>query len=293
MSNFKLQLSEYAKRIENEFDNAVKCNSKSYAILSDAMLYSLKIGGKRIRPIMLLEFFKLCGGKAAGAVNFAVALEMIHTYSLIHDDLPCMDDDDFRRGKPSCHKVYGEATAVLAGDALLTEAFNFASKASDIKPENIVKAISVLSGLSGVNGMIGGQIVDITNEGKNVDIDTLSEMYALKTGALIVAAAKIGCILADRADMCPHAEKFAANIGLAFQIVDDILDVCGDEATLGKPVNSDSKNQKNTFAVLLGIEKCKDTVKELTSAAINELKHFDADTTFMKELAVYLAGRNF
>ncbi len=293
MSNFKNKLADYAQCIENEFDNAVVCNSKSYATLREAMLYSLKIGGKRIRPIMLLEFFKLCGGKGTGAMNFAVALEMIHTYSLIHDDLPCMDDDDFRRGKPACHKVYGEATAVLAGDALLTEAFNVASNAAQVKPENIVKAVNVLSHLAGVNGMIGGQIIDIANEGKNVDIEHLSEMYALKTGALIVAAAKIGCILADREDLCPHAEKFATNIGLAFQIVDDILDVCGDAATLGKPVNSDLKNQKNTFAVLLSVEKCKDTVNELTCAAINELNHFDADTTFMKELAVYLAGRNF
>ncbi len=293
MSNFKNQLADYANNIEKEFDNVVVCNSKSYALLREAMLYSLKIGGKRIRPIILLEFFKLCGGKGVGAMNFALALEMIHTYSLIHDDLPCMDDDDFRRGKPACHKVYGEATAVLAGDALLTEAFNIASRATDVKPENVVKAIYILSHLSGVNGMIGGQIIDIANEGKDVDIESLSELYALKTGALIVAAAKIGCILADREDMCPHAERFAKNIGLAFQIVDDILDVCGDAAILGKPVNSDLKNHKNTFALILGVEKCKDAVKELTSSAIDELKCFDADTTFMKELAEFLAGRNF
>lgn len=293
MSNFKNKLADYANNIEKEFDNVAVCNSASYATLREAMLYSLKIGGKRIRPIILLEFFKLCGGQCNGAMNFAVALEMIHTYSLIHDDLPCMDDDDFRRGKPSCHKVYGEAAAVLAGDALLTEAFNVASSATDVKPENVVKAINVLSHLSGVNGMIGGQIIDIANEGKDVDIESLCEMYALKTGALIVAAAKIGCILADREDLCPHAEKFAKNIGLAFQIIDDVLDVCGDAATLGKPVNSDSKNQKNTFAVLLGVDKCRDTVNELTSAAIDELKHFEADTRFMKDLAIYLAGRNF
>ena len=293
MSDFSLQLTAAAKKIENEFDSAVKCHSDSYLSLREAMLYSLKIGGKRIRPIMLLEFFKLCGGNDNAAINFAVALEMIHTYSLIHDDLPCMDDDDFRRGKPACHKAFGEANAVLAGDALLTEAFGFAAKTQGVKPENIVKAIGVLSKFSGVNGMIGGQIIDIAIEGKKVDADALKEMYLLKTGALIKAAAKIGCILADREDLSVHAEKFAENIGLAFQIVDDILDVCGDEATLGKPVNSDAKNEKNTFAVLFGVEKCKTIVNELTNSAIDELRYFNADTTFLTELALYLAGRKF
>lgn len=293
MSDFSTKLNDYAKLIENEFERAVVADSKSYDLLSEAMLYSLKIGGKRIRPILLLEFYKLCGGKENLAINFAVALEMIHTYSLIHDDLPCMDDDDFRRGKPSCHKVYGEAVAVLAGDALLTEAFRYAAKTKDLKPENVVKALSTLSSLAGVNGMIGGQIIDIMAEGKKLDLDNLREMYALKTGALIISAAKIGCLLADREDLVPHAVKFAANIGLAFQIVDDILDVCGDEATLGKPVNSDAKNLKNTFAVILGTEKCKEIVAELTNSAINELNYFSEDTSFIKDLALYLSGRNY
>ena len=204
-----------------------------------------------------------------------------------------MDNDDFRRGKPSCHKVYGEAVAVLAGDALLTEAFTYASKAEGVKPENIVSAISELSSLAGVNGMIGGQIIDILSEGKNLQSSQLMELCSLKTGALIVAAAKIGCILADRQDALPYAVKFAENIGLAFQIVDDILDVCGDEATLGKPVNSDAKNSKNTFAVLLGVEKCKQMVESLTLAAIDELAYFDTDISFMKQLALYLSGRKF
>lgn len=293
MSDFSLLLKNYAKSIESEFENAVECFSDSYKSLGEAMLYSLKIGGKRIRPIILLEFFKLCGGKGNGAMNFAVALEMIHTYSLIHDDLPCMDDDDFRRGKPSCHKVYGEAIAVLAGDALLTESFGYAAKANGIKPENIVKAVGDLSSFAGANGMIGGQIIDILGEGKQLDSSQLMELCSLKTGALIVAAAKIGCILADREDAIPHAVKFAENIGLAFQIVDDILDVCGDEATLGKPINSDSKNCKNTFVVLFGVEKCKEMVEQLTTTAIDELRYFDTDTTFLKELAIYLSGRKF
>ena len=293
MTDFSSLLGNYAKDIEKEFDRAVNCESGSYALLADAMLYSLKIGGKRIRPIIMLEFFKLCGGKDNAAINFAVALEMIHTYSLIHDDLPCMDDDDFRRGKPSCHKVYGEANAVLAGDALLTEAFNFASKTENVNSENVVKAITALSSLAGVNGMIGGQVIDIVNEGKCLSLDALREMYALKTGALIIAAAKIGCILAGDNDAVPHAVKFASDIGLAFQIMDDVLDLCGDEATLGKPVNSDLKNQKNTFAVILGVDKCKELINQLTASAINELDYFINDTAFLKELALYLAGRNF
>ncbi len=293
MSNFSAQLKNYASIIENEFEKAVFCNYNGYKSVQEAMLYSLKIGGKRIRPIMLLEFYKLCGKADDNALNFATSLEMIHTYSLIHDDLPCMDDDDFRRGKPSCHKVYGEALAVLAGDALLTEAFNYAANTQGIKSENVIKAISVLAECAGINGMIGGQVIDTDGENNITDIDSLKKMHILKTGALIKSAAKIGCILADREDMCQSAEKFAENIGLAFQIVDDMLDVCGDEKLLGKPIHSDQKNDKNTFVSLLGLEECRKLVIKLTDEALEELKYFDGDTKFISELALYLASRNF
>ncbi len=293
MTNFSVQLKAYANIIENEFENAVPCYYEGYKSVQDAMLYSLKIGGKRIRPIILLEFYKLCGKNDNNALNFAVALEMIHTYSLIHDDLPCMDDDDFRRGKPACHKVYGEGLAVLAGDALLTEAFNYAAKTQGVKPENIIKALTVLAECSGVNGMIGGQVIDTDDKNNITDIDSLKKMHNLKTGALIKCAAKIGCILADREDLCVFAEKFAENIGLAFQIVDDILDVCGDEKLLGKPIHSDQKNGKETFVTLLGFEKCKETVDKLTTEALEELKKFDGNTEFISQLALYLASRNF
>ncbi len=293
MYNFSDQLKYYSGIINNEFDSAIICNSDGYEKVREAMLYSLKIGGKRIRPIILLEFYKVCGKNDNNAIKFATALEMIHTYSLIHDDLPCMDNDDFRRGKPSCHKVYGEGLAVLAGDALLTEAFSVALTTKGIEEENINRALKVLAECSGINGMIGGQVIDTDESNIFTDIDKLQEMHILKTGALIRSAAVIGCILADAGDKVVHAEKFARNIGLAFQIVDDILDVCGDEKTLGKPINSDKKNNKNTFVTLLGLDNCKELVYKLTNDAISELKFFDGDTKFLTDLALYLAKRNF
>ena len=293
MLNFEKTLKNYVENINTKFQYAVDTSDKDYRRVTEAMLYSLSIGGKRIRPILMLEFYKLCGGKSEGIYNFAIALEMIHTYSLIHDDLPCMDDDDFRRGKPACHKVYGEGLAVLAGDALLTEAFNYAAKTKDVKPENVIKALAILAESSGVNGMIGGQVMDTDDRNNLTDINSLKKMHTLKTGALIKCAAKIGCILADKEDMCIFAEKFAENIGLAFQIVDDMLDVCGDQKLLGKPIHSDQKNGKETFISLLGFEKCKETVDKLTTEALEELKNFNGNTEFISELALFLASRNF
>ncbi len=293
MTDFSSELKKYAVEIEKNFKNIADCTSSNYESIRKAMFYSLEVGGKRIRPIILLEFYKLCGGKGNGALNFAVALEMIHTYSLVHDDLPCMDDDDFRRGKPSCHKAFGEDVAVLTGDALLTEAFALAAKTQGVPPENIVKALGVLAECSGINGMIGGQIIDIKSEGKTVSIDLLKEMYLLKTGALIKAAAKIGCILAGCEHKCTYAEKFAEFLGLAFQITDDMLDATADEKVLGKPINSDYKNQKSTYLKYLGLDGCKNEVEKLTQAAISALNNFDGDSSFLKNLTVFLAGRKF
>ncbi|MBQ0083424.1 MAG: polyprenyl synthetase family protein [Clostridiales bacterium] len=293
MTDFSQKLKIYADLMEMQFDKAVVNDSESYKLLTDAMLYSAKIGGKRVRPIILLEFYKLCGANDAAALNFATALEMIHTYSLIHDDLPCMDNDDFRRGKPACHKAFGENTAVLAGDGLLNEAFGYAAKTEDIPAERVIEALSVLSYRAGVNGMIGGQIIDIKSENESVTFETLNEMYSLKTGALIIAAAEIGCILAGRSDMLPAAREYAANIGLAFQITDDILDVTADEKTLGKPVHSDEKNDKRTYTAFFSIDECKNKVKELTDKAIKALDEFEGDGEFLKELANYLCDRNY
>lgn len=293
MNNIDAVLKKYCDVINSEWDKVLPICDMPYKTVIDAMRYSAENGGKRIRPILLLEFYKLCGGKSDYAINFAVALEMIHTYSLIHDDLPCMDDDDFRRGKPSCHKAYGENIAVLAGDGLLTEAFEYASATKNIPDRLVIKAINKLAVCAGVRGMVGGQVIDIENEGKPVNAELLREMYSLKTGALIKAAASIGCILADREDLVPAAEEYAESVGLSFQIVDDILDIEGDQTKLGKPLHSDDKNEKTTLISVYGIDKCKTIVNELTANAKQCVDKFGGDGIFLKQLADYLAGRRF
>ena len=292
MTDFKNELIAKAENISLGFENAIPYDDVDFSRVKDAMLYSLQIGGKRIRPVLMIEFYSLCGGKAKGIYNFAIALEMIHTYSLIHDDLPCMDNDDFRRGRPSCHKAFDEATAVLAGDGLLTEAFALASRAEGIPAENIVKAINILAECAGVSGMIGGQIIDIQNEGKTLSIEKLQKLYSLKTGALIKAAAKIGCILAGKEDKCEYAERYAENIGLAFQIVDDILDFCGDEALLGKPIGSDEKNNKCTYVTLCGIQESRNVVEKLTLEAKMCVDKIGTNGRFLRDMADYLAIRD-
>lgn len=259
-------------------------------IVSQAMRYSVENGGKRIRPELLLLFCELCNGDTDKAMPLACALEMIHTYSLIHDDLPCMDNDDFRRGKPSCHIAFGYEYALLAGDALLTLAFETALKA-DLPLDRIVDATTVLAQAAGWNGMVGGQVCDLQNEGKTVSIDELEKTELLKTGELIRAACVIGCICAGRKDMIPFAEEYAKCIGLSFQIVDDILDVTADAATLGKPVGSDSDNEKCTYVSLLGIEKSKEIVSELTEKAKNALSNFSGDINNLSKLVDTLENR--
>ncbi len=260
-------------------------------IVSRAMRYSIRNGGKRIRPLLVLEFCKICGGEYKKAMAFACALEMIHTYSLIHDDLPCMDDDDYRRGKPSCHIAYGEANALLAGDGLLTLAFETAASA-DLPAEKIVKGISQLSKAAGICGMIGGQVMDLLNEGKSVGVDILKSTDELKTGELIRVACVLGCIAAGADDSkIKAAEKYAAGIGLAFQIVDDILDVTGDEKSLGKPVGSDKENEKSTYVSVLGLEKSRQTVEQLTDSAKASLSAFSGDTGFLRDFADKMMNR--
>ena len=260
-------------------------------VVSQAMRYSVENGGKRIRPALLLEFCRVCGGDYKKAVPFACALEMIHTYSLIHDDLPCMDNDDFRRGKPSCHIAFGEEYALLAGDALLTLAFETAMK-SNLSAEITVKAAKELAKASGVMGMVGGQVLDLQNEGKKVGIPDLQKTDELKTGALIRAACVLGCVCAGADDKkIAAAEKYAHDIGIAFQIVDDILDVTSDEETLGKPIGSDEENQKSTYVSLLGIEKSRKTAEELTLNAQKALDAFDGDVTSLKDFAEKLKNR--
>lgn len=287
-------INNYQEIIDKEFHRIMPISSANYKTVVEAMQYSFLLGGKRIRPIILLEFFRICGGKENKALPFAIALEMIHTYSLIHDDLPCMDNDDMRRGKPSNHKIFGEDMALLAGDGLLTEAFYMASQCKNIPAESVLRAIGELSLLSGYRGMVGGQVIDLESEGKKISADIIEELNLLKTGGLLSAAAKIGAILAGADEECiGFADSYGKYLGLAFQIVDDILDYCGDEKLLGKPINSDEKNDKSTFVSIYGIEKCKKMVDEYTKSALDCLKSIGGDSTFLRELTVYLANRKY
>ncbi len=281
----------YELLIENKLNNVLSTAGTEYDELLKAMNYSASAGGKRIRPKLLMEFMRVAGGNPEDALNFAVALEMIHTYSLIHDDLPCMDNDDMRRGKPSCHKAFGESTALLAGDALLTESFGLATKTENLPFERVVKALAKLSECAGVNGMIGGQVIDLKYENLKAPLEVVSELYRLKTGALLKAAATIGCILAGADDVkTEKACKIAEKLGLAFQIRDDILDIIGDEKTLGKPIGSDSQQNKSTYVSLVGIEKAQDDVKNLTEEAISLLSEFN-DTENLKKFAESMVTR--
>lgn len=291
--NFSDKFRLYQFEIERNLDNFLSGESVGYDIIFEASRYSLLNSGKRIRPILMLEFYKLCGGKGNFAYNFACALEMIHSYSLIHDDLPCMDNDDFRRGKPSCHKQFGEDIALLAGDTLLTEAFLLAMQTENIPSDRVVKAAKYLAKCAGANGMIGGQVMDITEKAFE-NLDLTLKMYALKTGCLIKAATVCGAILAGADDeQIKNSEIYAEKLGFAFQIIDDILDATGDEAVLGKPVGSDDKNGKITYAKKVGIENARIKAKELTEEALNTLERFDGDTTFLKELTLFLLQRDY
>lgn len=255
-----------------------------------AMKYSLMNGGKRLRPVLALEFANACGGSRNDCLPLACAVEFIHTYSLIHDDLPCMDNDDMRRGKPSCHKRFNEATALLAGDALLTHAFEIIGSCN-LSGNKRSLATTLLAQNAGVGGMIGGQVIDLILEDGNPTVKELLTVYKLKTGALISAACLLGCISADATEaQLQAASKFAYSLGIAFQIQDDILDIVGDELILGKPVGSDADNNKTTFATIKGIDKAAEDVKKLTDTAINQLSAFD-NTEFLKELALSLINR--
>ncbi len=257
--------------------------------LLEAMRYSLLAGGKRIRPILLLEFCRICGGRWEDALAFAAAIEMVHTYSLIHDDLPCMDNDDYRRGRLTNHKVYGEATATLAGDALLTAAFDCIAHAK-ADPAVAVKAAAILARNAGELGMVGGQILDMEGETRTLTAQEVFDVHSRKTGCLISAACRMGVAAAGGNDAQDKAAAaYAEALGLAFQIQDDLLDVLGDAKKLGKATHMDEK--KTTFVTLYGVDGCKEMVKQQTEAAINALKTFD-DTDFLRELALEMATRD-
>lgn len=257
--------------------------------LFEAMEYSLLGGGKRLRPIFAFDFCRMCGKPWETAAPFAAAIEMIHTYSLIHDDLPCMDNDDFRRGRPTNHKIFGEGMAVLAGDALLTDAFAVASTAKLPKPEDMGFAISVLSECAGSLGMVGGQVLDILSESRECTEDEVLAIQSRKTGGLIRAACVLGTIAGGGSEeQIQAAAQFAGALGLAFQIRDDMLDVIGTQEEMGKGVGTDET--KNTFVRIYGIQKCEELVDRYTEVAIAALDAF-RDNTYMVTLAKQLTNR--
>ena len=280
---YREYIEDYLERYYNRFDSAPQ------KILFDSMKYSLLAGGKRLRPIFAFEFCRLCGEDWKTAAPFAGAIEMIHTYSLIHDDLPCMDNDDYRRGRLTNHKVYGEAMAVLAGDALLTDAFALASTAQLPNPADMALAIGVLSENAGSLGMVGGQVLDILSEERECSEQEVLDVQSRKTGALINAACVLGAIAGGAGEeQINAAAGFAGCLGLAFQIRDDMLDVIGDAGELGKAVGHDAG--KNTFVRLYGLEKCEELVQKYTNEAIDRLRIFD-DTDDIISLARSLTAR--
>ena len=289
--DFKQLMAEDCKVVERWLDTCFS-GRKRYGKIYDAMLYSLQAGGKRVRPVLVLETCRMCGGKPEDALAFACAVEMIHTYSLIHDDLPCMDDDDLRRGKPTNHKVFGEATAVLAGDGLLTAAFEIMCEhRGDMDADRILEAVDCLSHAAGAAGMIGGQILDMEGENRTLDLEQLQELQTLKTGALICAAAELGCIAAGGDEQKRRAvREYAQCLGRAFQVRDDMLDVISTDQELGKPIGSDADKGKSTFVSALGLDGCQKLVHELTERAIASLDGFE-DAQFHIWLAKSMAER--
>ena len=282
--------AEYKSHIEAFLrDWYARFHTEPQKELFEAMEYSLLAGGKRLRPVFAYEFCGLCGGLWQNAAPFAAAVEMIHTYSLIHDDLPCMDNDDFRRGRPTNHKVYGEAMAVLAGDALLTDAFAVAATAVLPDPRDMGFAISVLSECAGSLGMVGGQVLDIKAEERECTEDEILNIQSRKTGALINAACVLGVIAGGGSEeQLSAASQFAGALGLAFQIRDDMLDVIGTKEEMGKGVGTDEA--KNTFVRLYGLEKCEELVQRYTQIAIDALDAFE-NTDFLIALAKSLTDR--
>ncbi len=288
MLNCKEQTKEYQAHIEKFLHEECFISDEPQKELFEAMRYSLLAGGKRLRPIFVFDFCRMCGGNWKEAVPFAAAIEMIHTYSLIHDDLPCMDNDDYRRGRLTNHKVYGEAVAVLAGDALLTAAFNFVAKApfsADIR----IRAVEVLSTCAGELGMVGGQVLDMQSEERQCTKQEVLDIQSRKTGALFRAACMLGVLAAGGDDSkLSAASEFATHFGLAFQIRDDVLDVIGNAEELGKAVGVDAA--KNTFVQLYGLDVCNEMVRDHTQEALKHLKIFNT-TQYMENLANELISR--
>ena len=293
--NFKELKLAKIKEIESILQKALPEVKGYQALIMEAMEYNLMAGGKRLRPMLMKETFELFGGESKVVEPFMAAIEMIHTYSLVHDDLPAMDNDDYRRGRKTTHVVYGEAMGILTGDALLNYAFETAATAFSLYPEKsfeIGKAMQILAGKAGIYGMIGGQVVDVMSEGKAISKEILDFIHELKTAALIECSMMIGAVLAGAAeDDVKKVELIAKNIGLAFQIQDDILDVTSTPEVLGKPVLSDEKNEKTTYVTLVGLEQAKQFVESISNEAIAMLHSLEAKNEFLEMLLRELIHR--
>jgi len=288
-------LKEFEERIIEVNKSLEKFNEEKEVpqnTIYKAMNYSLHAGGKRIRPVIMMAAAELMGAERETVMPFACAIEMIHTYSLIHDDLPCMDDDDLRRGKPTNHKVFGEAIAVLAGDALLNKAFEIMLKNSQISPNMTLAAMAEIANAAGTEGMIGGQVIDIESEDKTIDAVTLMTLHLQKTAALIMVSARVGALLGGggREDLLAM-EEFARYLGIAFQIKDDILDVTGNEEILGKKIGADAAKKKSTFVSLYGIEQSENMLSDYTQKAIDSLLRYGEKAEFLIELSKFLLSR--
>lgn len=277
------RLSSYAQDVEKALDRAVPGSGE--ARVQEAMRYSLLGGGKRIRAALVLEFARLGGAEPEKAMPLACAVEMVHAYSLIHDDLPCMDNDDFRRGKPSCHKQFGEACALLAGDALLTLAFETAASTGS------ARAVAELARAAGCQGMVGGQMLDLAAEGRSIPLEDLRRLYALKTGELLRVSALLGCIAAEKPELEGVALDFTRALGIAFQVTDDILDVTGSAEKLGKPVGSDAGNEKTTYVSLLGLEGAREEAARQTALACGQAQKLE-DHEFLLWMANMVLTRD-
>ena len=289
---FKELWKERQQLVESALAGELNKKTPMDKTLTEAMEYSLMAGGKRLRPVLLMAAADALGADGTRFLKTACAIEMIHSYSLIHDDLPAMDNDDYRRGKPTNHKVYGAGMATLAGDALLTLAFEVMLRQQDAAPETLVQVVREMSMAAGPDGMVGGQALDMESEGRQIDKETLRRMHMGKTGALFRAAIRSGAVLAGANEkqldaLTAYAEKF----GLAFQITDDILDVVGDETVIGKPVGSDEKNHKSTYVTLNSLEEARKLAQAAVDEAAGALKEFGPEADFLRDLVVYLVNR--
>ena len=289
-------LQQHCAQFEEALPRYMPATGGLQTTVAEAMAYACAGGGKRIRPVLVMECCRLCGGDPTAAIPFAAAMEMIHSYSLVHDDLPCMDNSLLRRGKPSTHAVYGETMALLAGDGLLNLAFETALRAenrADLTSTDVLAAVSTLADAAGIDGMVGGQVIDLESEGKTIDLQVLEALQRGKTAALLTAACVMGAQLAGASKEQQQAVRvFGENIGLSFQIVDDILDVTATAEQLGKPVGSDAENEKVTYVSLLGLDAARDLARQRTHTAVAALDIFGEQAESLRRLAQALLTRD-